>query len=186
MDPNDVSMSAFLYDAQLIDIDHTQKSLIFSVNETYRIPVSDTAYWRVGSVGRLRLPAPGSSFSFHVYSDPGLRREPALDNADRGIWGWRLEDRQFTIKAGILPGKAGAFVPNDTESVQIDLPRELLNLAAACQLQPVMILREFIANLCGLRNLCACPREDGYSSNGSDERDLAQEYFRRTYGWIFY
>jgi hypothetical protein len=29
----------------------------------------------------------------------------------------------------------------------------------------------------------ACPREDGYSSVGSDERRPAEEYFQRTFGW---
>jgi hypothetical protein len=45
------------------------------------------------------------------------------------------------------------------------------------------VLRGFVADLCDLQNPVARPREDGYSSNGSDERLLAQAYFERAYKW---
>lgn len=186
MDPNDVTGEAFLYDAQLIAIDEPHKSLIFSVRGTYSIPVSSTTHWKVGEVGRLRLPASDCSFAFHAYPDPLLRREPSLDNSALGAWGWRLGDRRFTVRAGVIPGEGGAFIARDTEFLEIELPREFLELAAACELKPETILRGFVADLCSLMNFCSCPREDGYSSNGSDERLYAKDYFRRAYGWVLY
>jgi hypothetical protein len=47
--------------------------------------------------------------------------------------------------------------------------------------RPVDVLRGFIADLCSLHNYFRCPREDGYTSLGSDERRMAQEYFHRAY-----
>jgi hypothetical protein len=44
---------------------------------------------------------------------------------------------------------------------------------------PEIVLRGFIADLCGIINWHASPREDGYSSNGSDERRMAQDYYDR-------
>jgi len=43
------------------------------------------------------------------------------------------------------------------------------------------VLRAYVADLCELFNRVRCPREDGYSSNGSDERMYAQMHFHRTF-----
>ena len=37
----------------------------------------------------------------------------------------------------------------------------------------------FIADLTGIMNFVSSPRADGYSSNGSDERDMARAYYER-------
>lgn len=42
-----------------------------------------------------------------------------------------------------------------------------------------IVLRGFIADLASIMNWAASPRADGYSSNGSDERDMAQAYYER-------
>lgn len=44
---------------------------------------------------------------------------------------------------------------------------------------PETVLRGFIGDLCEIRNYSNAPREDGYASNGSDERRLAREYYDR-------
>jgi hypothetical protein len=46
------------------------------------------------------------------------------------------------------------------------------------------VLRGFIADLCGIMNWANNPRADGYSSNGSDERQMAEQYqWRVGYPW---
>jgi hypothetical protein len=52
------------------------------------------------------------------------------------------------------------------------LPEEFLERCRDCNTDPAVVLRGFIADLCGLQS-------GGYITNGSDERDLASRYFRR-------
>lgn len=61
----------------------------------------------------------------------------------------------------------------------IDLPIEFIELCEGDGVTPETVLRGFIADLCGLHNYVAAPRQDGYSSNGSDERSMAQDYYER-------
>lgn len=68
-----------------------------------------------------------------------------------------------------------------TKSVKItiELPQEFIELCQLDGVKPETILRGFIADLCGIMNWHNNPRADGYSSNGSDERTLAREYYER-------
>jgi hypothetical protein len=176
----------YIYDVRLSAIDASQRELVFSwAKGVHRLPVDSTAHWPLGSVGRLRLPTGVRDFAFHAYIDPLLRRLPGLDEAVTNRWGWRLGERRFTVEAGILPGRGGAVVRRDTEKLSLDLPGEYRRFCQDCGLEPATVLRGFIADLCSLHNMTVCPREDGYSSNGSDERDIAKDYFRRAYGWVF-
>jgi hypothetical protein len=175
----------YLYDARITAIDHPNRTLEFSVAQgTHRIPVGSVTHWTLGSVGRLRLPTGSREFAFHTYADPLLRRAPGLDDPSTHRWGWRLGERRFTVEAGILPGRGGAVLRRDTEPLALDLPREFLELCEDCGLTPATVLRGFVADLCSLYNWCSCPREDNYSNNGSDERAMAKDYFRRAYGWV--
>jgi len=61
----------------------------------------------------------------------------------------------------------------------IELPAEFIELCEADGVTPEIVLRGFIADLAGIMNWTAAPRADGYSSNGSDERDMAQAYYER-------
>ncbi|QDQ28330.1 hypothetical protein FNU76_19335 [Chitinimonas arctica] len=45
--------------------------------------------------------------------------------------------------------------------------------------EPEIVLRGFVADVCGIMNWASSPRKDGYSSNGSDERSMAYEYYHR-------
>lgn len=65
------------------------------------------------------------------------------------------------------------------QKVTIELPEEFLELCKSDQTEPERVLRGFIADLCGLMNWGSNPRKDGYSSNGSDERMMAREYYER-------
>jgi hypothetical protein len=64
-------------------------------------------------------------------------------------------------------------------TVTLELPAEFLELCAEDKVAPETVLRGFIADLCEIRNYASEPREDGYSSNGSDERMLARQYYDR-------
>lgn len=66
-----------------------------------------------------------------------------------------------------------------TKRVSIALPEEFLELCQQDRVRPERVLRAFIADLCGLVSYAAAPREDGYCTSGSDERDLAQAYYDR-------
>lgn len=61
----------------------------------------------------------------------------------------------------------------------IELPEEFIHRCQGDGVTPEIVLRGFIADLCGIINWHASPREDGYGSNGSDERSMAQDYYER-------
>ncbi|MFJ1269927.1 hypothetical protein ACD661_15315 [Legionella lytica] len=65
------------------------------------------------------------------------------------------------------------------KKITLDLPSEFLELCKQDNIEPETVLRGFIADLCGIMNFSSNPREDSYSSNGSDERDLARSYYER-------
>ena len=69
-------------------------------------------------------------------------------------------------------------------TVKLALPPEFIDLCRHDQVAPETVLRGFIADLCGIINWADAPRADGYSSNGSDERRMAEEYYERVgYPW---
>lgn len=61
----------------------------------------------------------------------------------------------------------------------IELPEEFIELCEADGVTPEIVLRGFIADVSGIVSWAANPRTDGYNSNGSDERSMAQEYYER-------
>jgi hypothetical protein len=68
--------------------------------------------------------------------------------------------------------------------VTIDLPPEFVALCKGDGVEPEVVLRGFIADLAEIMNWADAPRADGYSSNGSDERRYAMEYYERVgYPW---
>jgi len=69
-------------------------------------------------------------------------------------------------------------------TITLALPEEFIALCTSDGVPPELVLRGFIADLAGIMNWAANPRTDGYSSNGSDERRMAMEYYRRVgYPW---
>jgi hypothetical protein len=63
--------------------------------------------------------------------------------------------------------------------ITIELPPEFIELCAADGVKPEQVLRGFIGDLSGIVNWASDPRADGYNSNGSDERSMAMDYYRR-------
>jgi len=76
-------------------------------------------------------------------------------------------------------------MPRKTRCLTLQLPPEFVALCESDGVTPEQVLRGFIADLAGIMNWAADPRADGYSSNGSDERRMAMEYYERVgYPWF--
>ena len=179
--PSDV----YLYDATLTQVDAMRGVLIFTVGETtHRVTFQNVGFFSAGAIGRLRLPANGQDFAFYAYPDQRLRRAPELDQPQERRWGWRIGERQFLILAGVIPGRAGKVIRRDTHTLSLELPREFAEFCGIRGITPEKVLRGFIADLCSLMDSFVCPREDGYSSNGTDASRLATDYFKQTWGWV--
>ena len=75
-------------------------------------------------------------------------------------------------------------MPRKNNRITLDLPPEFIALCKADGIEPAVVLRGFIADLCEIISWHSAPRTDGYSSNGSDERRMAREYYERVgYPW---
>ena len=174
-----------IFDARLTGYDeHTRVGVFEAGGVAHCVGSIQQSWWTIGTIGRLRLPSDGRAFGFCAYPDQRLRRKHEDDDPRLSLWGWQIEDRSFACKAGVIPGRDGLVVSEDTQTVVLKVPRELITLCSRSSIQAETVLRGFIADLCSLQNWISCPREDGYSSNGSDERQLAQAYFRRAYPWL--
>ncbi len=170
------------YDVELIRIEEGAQRLTFRVAGSERVVCSANAgWWEIGTIGRLMLGNNGSEFGFHAYADQRLRRAPERDDPARCRWGWRMGEHRFCVKTGIVPGRSGAVVREDTTPTLLDLPREFVDRCTAVSVAPDAVLRTFIADLCDLRSSGNRPREDGYCASGQDEGFLAREYFQRTF-----
>lgn len=127
---------------------------------------------------------------FRPYLDQSLRRRPEIDRApdvrshrNQGAIGWSCDARGlFLAPLGVLPGESGQYVPDTTEPLTLAIPPEFKDVCEAVGMSPQDVLRGFIADAAGLQNFQSAPRADGYSSNGSDERDCAEIYIERAWG----
>jgi hypothetical protein len=175
-----------LFDAVLSAVDAKDRLVTFTTREggSHRLQCPKLFHWSIGTIGRLRLPSKQFPFAFYPYPDQRLRRVPAEDDPQKRLWGWRIGAQPFAAKAGVIPGKRGEVIGEDTEALVLQIPREFIDRCARYRLHPQTVLCGFIADLCELISWVNCPREDGYSSNGSDERLMAQQYFDRVYGWL--
>ena len=63
--------------------------------------------------------------------------------------------------------------------ITLELPPEFIELCAHDGVTPEQVLRGFIGDVSGIVNWAVDPRADGYNSNGSDERSMAMDYYRR-------
>ncbi|MEJ1962917.1 MAG: hypothetical protein WDO56_15765 [Gammaproteobacteria bacterium] len=172
-----------LYDVELVRVDEDAGMLYFDTDGiVLGVKSGNVRLWSAGAIGCLSL-RPEGAFFFRPYPDPRLRRFTVLDDPSTDVWGWTLGEHRFCVKARVIPGMNGEVVKAHLETVQIDVPQEFTKLCAHFALTPASALRGFIADVCGLQNFIAQPREDGYSSNGSDEREHARRYWSRAYLW---
>lgn len=137
----------------------------------------------VGRVGMLLPSDTETGCHFRVYADPSLRRVPELDRAD-GWLGWCCASRPggFTAPRRVIPGVDGRYVPDECVSVTVRVPPEFVRQCQRVQRTACELLQGFIADAAGISSWADCPRADGLSSNGSDERDMAQAWIQRAYG----
>lgn len=127
---------------------------------------------------------------FRPYLDQSLRRRPEIDRApdrrthrNEGTIGWSCDARGlFLAPLGIIPGEHGRYIPDATEPLTLFVPPEFNAVCEDVGLSAEQVLRGFIADAAGLHSLMMNPRADGYSSNGSDERDHAESYIERAWG----
>jgi hypothetical protein len=143
----------------------------------YRVELRVPIIWPPGTIGLLQIARDCGEVSFRSYPDQRLRRAQGDDDLAQRLWGWTLEDRRFRVRAGVIPGLAGVFVPDLCQPLELPIPPELIIWCNACGLTPADVLRAFIADLSRIVDSRRCPREDGYCSGGSDARFLAREYF---------
>ncbi len=66
-----------------------------------------------------------------------------------------------------------------SKTITIELPEEFIELCGYDQTSPETVLRGFIADLCSIESMFVNPRTDGYNSHGSDERNMAWDYYER-------
>ena len=59
-----------------------------------------------------------------------------------------------------------------SNTLTLTLPPQFLSLCATHGVEPETVIRGFIADLC-------CLRTAEYHTNGSDERNLADDYYQR-------
>lgn len=130
---------------------------------------------------------------FRDYIDQSLRRVPELDDHNRvsndgcmsHTVGWYCDVRPlgFRAPAGIIPGIAGRFVPDETVAVTLRVPPEFVRECRRVQMSPEALLRSFVGDLAGIQSYIDYPRADRYSSNGSDEREYADAWLNRAHGF---
>jgi len=189
-----------LYDVRLVDVRNSDTGKIQVVEcrgETAEIPCHPaTGVENIGLMGYLAPhwePSDSPGCIFHAYPDQTLRRAVELDAPDThverdgrrpNVVGWYCDARPegFRAPVGLVPGLMGEFVPDDSWAELLRVPREFKVLARDHRLSVEELLQAFMADVCSLRNTLGAPRADGLTSNGSDERDLAEQWFQRAFG----
>jgi len=169
-----------IYDATIKTLDPQADQTVFVLpGGREKTMPKCSAHWQEGKRGVAFIDSENSTF--REYTDQRLHRRPDLD--ELGMWCWMLDGQKerFWCKPHSLPGQGGAFIKDQTRPIELMVPPELEDLCKERGLSPEEVLRGFIADLCELTSYMVCPREDGYSSNGSDERDHAREWFDRAY-----
>jgi len=129
-----------------------------------------------------------------LLTDEGTEARMAAEDiaADLLIWieqvPWasaELERRKAQVGQQLLRLRGAKPQNVDTRKATIWLPPEFIRLCQRDQVEPDLVLRGFIGDLCGIMNWSNNPRADGYGSNGSDERRMAEEYYERVgYPWF--
>lgn len=173
-----------LFDTKVKSRDAEAKTITFELaDHTTRTFPLKWGGWEEGTIGILRVreeDAGADGYGFQTYPDQNLRRHQEGDQD--GKWAWRIDGDIVLAKVGVIPGKWGALIEDQSWPIVLDLPPEFVDLCSTKGISVEQVLRGFIADLCGLQNYLDEPREDGYSSNGSDERHMAHDYFERAYG----
>jgi len=122
------------------------------------------------------------AFELDTFEGPDPDDETLRRNLARIGWRNQLTPGGFLAPTGIIPGKNGDFIDDETGVIMVDVPPEFHALCWEFKRTAEEILRGFMADAAGLMNYVSEPRADRLSSNGSDERGLAYGYLDRAYG----
>lgn len=186
----DVSVGADGIELLHLETEGGQRGVVQGVGQANEWRRQDVG--KVGMVRRAQLPAgvPTRACQFYPYTDQSLRRAPELD-CDAGyaegrnpnVIGWRCDTQPkgFLAPLGLTPGEGGGFVSDHSESVTLRVPHEFVRECERYGMSPAEMLRAFACDAAGIINLVRCPRADGFASNGSDERDLADAWMERAF-----
>ncbi|NOU12740.1 MAG: hypothetical protein HOO92_02055 [Methylococcaceae bacterium] len=172
------------YDCILIGL--TEAGLILDClgNQLVLPTFTDGNDWALQYIGKIGIASYDPEFEcwrFVPYLDQSLRRVFELDDEYEIGWSNETKGNNWTAPIGIIPGENGAFIKDDTDDVWIPVPPEFFIMCEQYNQTPESVLRSFIADVCEIKNYDREPRADGYCSNGSDERRLADEYFSRAF-----
>jgi len=174
-----------IYDVIVKRVDEQTQQTVFLLPDGQEIVADDSLAWSVGRRGVLTQLS-STDLRFSEYAEQRLRKVgERAPTKNGGYWQfvWQLdgEDVRITTKAGFIPGNDGEFIADQTQELKLPVPPEFIAVCESRGLTAEDVLKGFIADLCELRNFIAKPREDGYSSNGSDEREHANRWFERAY-----
>ncbi|NMG05103.1 hypothetical protein [Azoarcus taiwanensis] len=171
-----------IFDLELVDIVDGIGAFRDAAGKVQNIPLAHGG-WResIGRRGAAMREGSREGWRFRPYLDATLERFPESDEEGRLGWKCRAKPEGFTCPAWILPGEDGEFVEDECEDFQIRVPTEFLDLCDRYGVDVEDVIHGFIADAAGLMNWVRCPRADEFSSHGSDERMLAQEYIERTW-----
>lgn len=182
-----IASSRKIYDVIVKRVDEQTKQTVFLLPDGQEIVADDSVAWTEGRRGVL-IQFSSGDLRFSEYAELRLRKVGELDPAQTqngrvGQFIWQLdgEDARIFTKADFIPGKDGRFIPDQTQELKLPIPPEFIAMCENNGLAAEDVLKGFIADLCGLKNYWVLPREDGYSSNGSDEREYAVQWFDRAY-----
>lgn len=201
-----------LLDVQQGSQNHTVLTIEYQggVTELHGYPWIDSFKTYVGMVGytvpgqpyETSLPGTRALVHFRPYADQSLRRVYELDQTNHqsqlvplnhgpfphhrahSICAWRCDDRPnvFWAPAGLVPGPGGRFMADETVVVSVRVPPEFVREAIRVQMKPAELLESFIGDVTGINSYANNPRADRFSSNGSDERDMASAWLERAHG----
>lgn len=158
--------------------------------------VTDWRKQEIGQIGGVRRiergwgGTPARECYFHSYSDQSLRRapeldfdEPSIEGRKPNVIGWRCDakPRGFRAPVGLIPGKDGHFIEDRSVSVTLRVPHEFVEECKRYGMTPEEMLQGFACDAAGIMNYVVNPRADGFGSNGSDERDMADAWMQRAY-----
>ena len=138
---------------------------------------------QIGQIGLLVIDEEGGEPGFFTpYAEQRLLRVMQYDRPHH--WAWQLEGAEELIltQAGTVPGIDGKVVIDATRPLVLACPPEFDDFCSYYNQQAEDVLRAFIADVCGLRDVPESPREDGYHSDASDEQKLASRYMAAVYG----
>jgi hypothetical protein len=157
--------------------------MVFRWGEGGRLGGHDGAHWTdshslLSAAARKRFGRPAGLRCGHSWHTWTYVYRICRANRVAANWHAASDRRCAAARSAALEREKAA------RTVTLDLPLEFMALCARDSVPPETILRGFIADLCGIISWARDPREDGYSSNGSDERDMAEAYYDRCgYSW---